>query len=129
IRGEKFKEIAVTPQVDGCLNKYNLAYTHKALGILGGCLCIMLQAYALYSIEVWVMKNYNVQESWSKLFTVRLGSWIPRSRGECKVTRIQHIASDKWNMEAYVDRSLVECFGTVSVDLYGRDTYQCVIKF
>ncbi|XP_026381836.1 F-box/kelch-repeat protein At3g06240-like [Papaver somniferum] len=60
IHRENFNEVAVTPQVDDMLNDFN--YVHKALGVLGGSLCIVGADGGL-NIDVWVMKDYNVTKS------------------------------------------------------------------
>ncbi|XP_073133421.1 uncharacterized protein [Henckelia pumila] len=38
------------------------------LGVLGGCLCLYID-YGRYSKNVWVMKEYGVSESWTKVAT------------------------------------------------------------
>ncbi|KAJ0800166.1 putative F-box domain-containing protein [Helianthus annuus] len=44
-----------------------------SLGVLGGCLCVV--GYReLRSIDVWVMGEYGVKESWSKLVALTLGN-------------------------------------------------------
>ncbi|KMT00898.1 hypothetical protein BVRB_9g221700 [Beta vulgaris subsp. vulgaris] len=43
------------------------------LGILGGCLCLLTtNNFVIHSsdVDIWVMKNYGVKESWVKLFHV-----------------------------------------------------------
>lgn len=37
--------------------------------VLGGCLCL-LGGYTHHRTDVWVMKEYRVKESWTKLFTI-----------------------------------------------------------
>ncbi|XP_058203813.1 F-box protein CPR1-like [Rhododendron vialii] len=45
-------------------------YTHQnLLAILDGCLCIVCNCGC--AINVWVMKQYGVRESWTKLFSIR----------------------------------------------------------
>ncbi|OVA20839.1 F-box domain [Macleaya cordata] len=39
------------------------------VGALGECLCIVGKSYEV-GVEVWVMKDYEVRESWTKLFTI-----------------------------------------------------------
>ncbi|XP_058213029.1 F-box/kelch-repeat protein At3g06240-like isoform X2 [Rhododendron vialii] len=39
------------------------------LGVLGGWLCVVHQSWGSHS-DVWVMKEYDVKESWTKLFVV-----------------------------------------------------------
>lgn len=42
---------------------------HMNLEVLGGCLCILAN-YHRVRVDVWVMKEYGVKESWTKLFSV-----------------------------------------------------------
>jgi F-box interacting protein len=39
------------------------------VGVLGGCLTIHCNRYR-HRLDVWVMKEYGVKESWTKLFSV-----------------------------------------------------------
>lgn len=41
----------------------------KILGTVHGCLCLLCYHYAKYSNELWVMKDYGIKESWTKIFT------------------------------------------------------------
>ncbi|KAF6154984.1 hypothetical protein GIB67_004586 [Kingdonia uniflora] len=41
------------------------------LGVLGGCLSIADCSFEDH-IEIWIMKEYNVNESWARLFSVRI---------------------------------------------------------
>ncbi|OVA20841.1 F-box domain [Macleaya cordata] len=45
------------------------------VGALGGCLCIFDETSSL-GIDVWVMKDYGVWESWTKLFTIAQQSLV-----------------------------------------------------
>ncbi|OVA01221.1 F-box domain [Macleaya cordata] len=40
------------------------------VGVLGGCLCVLCHLYKVIFVDVWVMKDYGVRESWTKLFTI-----------------------------------------------------------
>ncbi|KAL9165480.1 hypothetical protein ABFS82_06G173500 [Erythranthe guttata] len=40
-----------------------------SLGVLGGCLCVLSNSRKS-SVDVWVMKEYGVSESWTKIVTV-----------------------------------------------------------
>ncbi|KAG5548152.1 hypothetical protein RHGRI_013749 [Rhododendron griersonianum] len=51
---------------------------HVNLGVLDGCLCLTATSYGARS-DVWVMKDYGVEESWSKLLSV--GQEVNRSFG------------------------------------------------
>lgn len=37
------------------------------LGVLDGCLCLLTEQTHMIGVDVWVMKEYGVQESWAKL--------------------------------------------------------------
>lgn len=37
------------------------------LGVLDGCLCVLNKTSPGYRFEVWAMKQYGVEESWSKM--------------------------------------------------------------
>ncbi|KAK9268108.1 hypothetical protein L1049_010548 [Liquidambar formosana] len=40
-----------------------------SLGVLGGCLCVICNYHGV-RVDIWVMKEYGVKESWNKLFSV-----------------------------------------------------------
>jgi len=40
------------------------------IGVLDGCLCLMCNYDQSY-VDVWMMKEYNVRDSWTKVFTVQ----------------------------------------------------------
>nr|TKR65663.1 hypothetical protein D5086_0000318970 [Populus alba] len=69
IRDDKFFEL---PQPD---------YENKGMnfqvdvGVLEGNLCVMCN-YEHVCVEVWVMKEYGVKESWCKMFSVHAIKWI-----------------------------------------------------
>ncbi|KAF5474932.1 hypothetical protein F2P56_006784 [Juglans regia] len=48
------------------------------VGVLGGCVC-MVANYNYGHVDVWVMKEYAVKESWAKLFTVAQDEVFGRS--------------------------------------------------
>ncbi|XP_026377732.1 F-box/kelch-repeat protein At3g06240-like [Papaver somniferum] len=51
---------------------------NKDVGGLGDCLCLSVVRFVW--IDVWVMQEYGVQESWIKQFTFEYGAWnIPLS--------------------------------------------------
>ncbi|XP_059630142.1 F-box protein CPR1-like [Cornus florida] len=58
---EVFLEVEA-PSVSGVSN--------GTLGVLDGCLCILYAINEEYAFELWVMNDYMVKESWTKLFTV-----------------------------------------------------------
>lgn len=39
------------------------------LGVLGGCICVLCN-YQLTRADVWVLKDYGVKESWTKVFSI-----------------------------------------------------------
>ncbi|KAG7546578.1 F-box-like domain superfamily [Arabidopsis suecica] len=47
----------------------DLAHENIDIGVLDGCLCLMCNHEFSY-VDVWVMKEYKVEGSWSKLFRV-----------------------------------------------------------
>ncbi|XP_056689902.1 F-box protein CPR1-like isoform X2 [Spinacia oleracea] len=51
------------------LPKYSAGEVHLTVEVLGQCLCLLIK-YPTIRSEVWVMKEYGVEESWIKLFTV-----------------------------------------------------------
>ncbi|XVF87849.1 hypothetical protein PTKIN_Ptkin18bG0154100 [Pterospermum kingtungense] len=42
---------------------------HLDVGVLGGCLCAVAN-YGCRRVDLWMMKDYGVKDSWSKLFSV-----------------------------------------------------------
>ncbi|KAK6156411.1 hypothetical protein DH2020_010659 [Rehmannia glutinosa] len=42
---------------------------HPSLGVLGGCICVLCD-YKKICVDVWVMKEYGVRESWVKVLVV-----------------------------------------------------------
>ncbi|KAM7522691.1 hypothetical protein LguiA_012593 [Lonicera macranthoides] len=42
---------------------------HMNVDVLGGCLCVLCHVDLLYA-EMWVMENYGVEKSWTKLISV-----------------------------------------------------------
>lgn len=58
---DKFKEIPLPELTD---DKREIQ-----VEVLGGCLCLLAN-YDRVRLDVWVMKEYEVKESWTKLFTV-----------------------------------------------------------
>ncbi|CAN8230989.1 unnamed protein product [Cochlearia groenlandica] len=47
----------------------SLAHENIDIGVLDGCLCLMCNHEFSY-VDVWIMKEYEVEESWTKLFRV-----------------------------------------------------------
>lgn len=44
-------------------------FEYMTMGVLGGCLCVCDFTYPSH-FEIWVMKDYGVQESWNRQFTI-----------------------------------------------------------
>ncbi|KAL3506324.1 hypothetical protein ACH5RR_031706 [Cinchona calisaya] len=42
-------------------------YLVRSLGVLGGCLAILGTQYAINGVDVWIMMDYGVKESWTKV--------------------------------------------------------------
>ncbi|XP_026409922.1 F-box/kelch-repeat protein At3g23880-like [Papaver somniferum] len=47
----------------------NVEMSHKTIGTLGGCLSLFLVNEKWIQAEIWVMQDYGVRKSWTKLFT------------------------------------------------------------
>ncbi|XP_026388931.1 F-box/kelch-repeat protein At3g06240-like isoform X1 [Papaver somniferum] len=64
ISEEKLKELQLPMICDNFVN----------MGVLDGCLCVLATDEEVF--EVWVMQDYEVQESWTKLYTITYESII-----------------------------------------------------
>ncbi|KAH7864988.1 hypothetical protein Vadar_000866 [Vaccinium darrowii] len=60
---ETFGEILEPEYGDGCLHKIFLE-------VLNGCLCIVRYCDPNACVDVWIMKEYGIKESWTKLFVI-----------------------------------------------------------
>ncbi|XP_026439663.1 F-box protein CPR1-like [Papaver somniferum] len=60
---ETFKDIPLPQHFS---NKFNKIYVR----LLRGCLCLIGGRYKMAFSEVWMMKDYGVHESWTKMFTI-----------------------------------------------------------
>ncbi|KAF5749395.1 putative F-box and associated interaction domains-containing protein [Tripterygium wilfordii] len=58
------EEFHMVPQPD-----YEYEMFEMDLSVLGGCLCVLCNDKVSW-VDVWLMKEYGVKESWSKLFRV-----------------------------------------------------------
>ncbi|XP_026444005.1 F-box protein CPR1-like [Papaver somniferum] len=75
---EIFKEVAVLegPMLhDG--EVADSEYENNNVGVLGGCLCVLHKTFD--RVDVWVMQEYGVKESWTKRFTTTEDSIIETS--------------------------------------------------
>ncbi|OVA15186.1 F-box domain [Macleaya cordata] len=61
IVNNRFKDV---PQPENLYSKLG-----KEVGVLGGCLCL-LDKIDMARVDVWVMGDYGVRESWTKLFSI-----------------------------------------------------------
>ncbi|XP_059652303.1 F-box protein CPR1-like [Cornus florida] len=65
-------------------------YSKGTLGVLGGCLCLICAMKERDTVELWVMNNYRVEESWTKLFRVMFevhSPGCPRVLAYCRSSR------------------------------------------
>ncbi|XP_059650493.1 F-box/kelch-repeat protein At3g06240-like isoform X2 [Cornus florida] len=60
---EKFRDVQIPSSLDNNHSNYDLMYCK--LGVLRGCLCILVS-----HTDIWVMKEYGVTESWTKISSV-----------------------------------------------------------
>ncbi|XVE78907.1 hypothetical protein DITRI_Ditri14bG0015600 [Diplodiscus trichospermus] len=44
---------------------------HMNVKALGGCLCMVANYWEFHVVDIWIMKEYGVKESWTKLLTVK----------------------------------------------------------
>ncbi|XP_059629554.1 F-box protein CPR1-like [Cornus florida] len=58
------KEYRLVPQPD-----YSVVNLHMNVVVLEGCLCLVCN-YVSVHVDIWVMKEYGVKESWTKLFSI-----------------------------------------------------------
>ncbi|KAL9224227.1 hypothetical protein vseg_000287 [Gypsophila vaccaria] len=71
ICNEKWDRVPVSNEL--AINPYIIE-----LGVLDGCLCVSTsRGIHRHGLELWIMKEYGVKESWTKLFKVPSGSGIP----------------------------------------------------
>ncbi|XP_043693195.1 F-box protein CPR1-like [Telopea speciosissima] len=84
LKDEKFREVPLPDSID------NLAYDkfHMHLRVLGGQLCIFYNFFMI-RVEIWVMKDYGVRDSWVKQFSIEqpsvMGSFLNFSIGNGEV--------------------------------------------
>ncbi|XP_058214314.1 F-box/kelch-repeat protein At3g23880-like [Rhododendron vialii] len=48
--------------------EYGYGYLHEMLDVLNGCLCMV--RYCNACADVWIMKEYGIRESWTKLVVI-----------------------------------------------------------
>lgn len=60
LRSEAYGAVELPVFLDGCLS--------GSMGVLGGCLSVLCDYYS--HLNIWVMKQYGVKESWDKVVTI-----------------------------------------------------------
>ncbi|XP_059637741.1 F-box protein CPR1-like [Cornus florida] len=85
----------------------DLNFTSETLGVLCGCLCIFYNKNLKDSVELWVMNDYMVESSWTKLFRVKLPSVKYSEDHSLKRARV--LAYSKTSREVV----LLHLFGTL----------------
>ncbi|XP_026378977.1 F-box/kelch-repeat protein At3g06240-like [Papaver somniferum] len=65
---EVFKEVAILegPMIHKEVSDTD--YENNSVGVLGGCLCLLHKTFD--KVDVWIMQEYGVKESWTKRFTI-----------------------------------------------------------
>ncbi|XP_026429333.1 F-box/kelch-repeat protein At3g06240-like [Papaver somniferum] len=75
---EVFKEVA---KLEGPMlhdgEVVDSEFENNNVGVLGGCLCVLHKTFD--QVDVWVMQEYGVKESWTKRFTITQDSIIETS--------------------------------------------------
>ncbi|XP_043721160.1 F-box protein CPR1-like [Telopea speciosissima] len=61
VKDDEYREVPLPDFVD---DKF-----HMAIGVLGGQLC-MLSNFSTVRVELWVMKDYGLKDSWEKQFSI-----------------------------------------------------------
>ncbi|KAE8660313.1 hypothetical protein F3Y22_tig00116954pilonHSYRG00143 [Hibiscus syriacus] len=50
---------------------------HMNLKSMGGCLCLIANYWEVHVVDIWIMKEYGVKESWTKLISVKHSKSFP----------------------------------------------------
>ncbi|XP_059650501.1 F-box protein At3g07870-like [Cornus florida] len=66
---ERFQSVLQLPHEYHSEGSSDKGTRKVSMGVLGGCLCIC-DASGYSPIDIWVMKKYGVQESWTNLFSI-----------------------------------------------------------
>ncbi|KAL5776210.1 hypothetical protein ACOSP7_009136 [Xanthoceras sorbifolium] len=64
LKSEKFRNVWVHDKTTTEVGKWD-----TVLNVLGGCLCLSCNHYHKKVFDIWVMKEYGVKDSWTKLFS------------------------------------------------------------
>ncbi|XP_043693184.1 F-box protein CPR1-like [Telopea speciosissima] len=72
LKDEKFREIPLPDFVDEAPREFGLRNFEMTMGVLGGQLCLLCNFTWDDHIELWVMKDYSVKDSWAKQFSIGL---------------------------------------------------------
>ncbi|KAK9741612.1 hypothetical protein RND81_03G117300 [Saponaria officinalis] len=81
---------------------YGVDFTYDIVGKLGGCLC-MLNVLSRKETNIWVMKEYGVEQSWTKLTIVDgVSEYLPilcvPGRQEVVMSKDDHTEDEEWVM-------------------------------
>ncbi|KAL5843324.1 hypothetical protein ACOSQ4_009282 [Xanthoceras sorbifolium] len=64
LKSEKFCKVSVPDKTTTKVGKWD-----TVLNVLGGCLCLSCNHHRKKVFDIWVMKEYGVKDSWTKLFS------------------------------------------------------------
>ncbi|KAL5843326.1 hypothetical protein ACOSQ4_009284 [Xanthoceras sorbifolium] len=65
LKSEKFRSVPTPPDITST----NVGKCGTYINNLGGCLCLCCNDHGKQVIDIWVMKEYSVKDSWTKLFS------------------------------------------------------------
>ncbi|OWM67584.1 hypothetical protein CDL15_Pgr024669 [Punica granatum] len=94
LASEEFQEILSLPDTEPLV-------LFEGIGVMGGCLALYIDSK--WEIELWVMKDYGIKSSWTKLFNITR-EVLPRTFGWWKpvyVTKDWHILFDAGEMDSF----------------------------
>ncbi|KAH7568344.1 hypothetical protein ACOSQ2_009444 [Xanthoceras sorbifolium] len=66
LKSEKFHKLSVLVHD---ITTTNVGEWDTTVNVLGGCLCLSRNDGCELVVDIWVMKEYNVKDSWTKLFS------------------------------------------------------------
>ncbi|PHT28445.1 hypothetical protein CQW23_31958 [Capsicum baccatum] len=121
ISNEVFKEI---PLPDGMFVVPDMKYVKHGFSVLGEmiCICFAHRDRWKYTFNVWIMKDYGVNESWNRFFTIQsadLYSLIPEYRPLTSLGRLSSRMRQSTRL-SLVARVAIQpdemCFGVLPCD-------------
>ncbi|XP_026400696.1 F-box protein CPR1-like isoform X2 [Papaver somniferum] len=108
----------------------------REIGVLDGCLCLILRHSSNGQVDLWVMREHGVKESWSILFTTHAlhvdypfmgvntgGKCDMFGRGDLKTTRLEehredgHLEKDFANCNSSIPRGYSTGGASISVSV------------